>query len=272
MDYGDSSAIERLTGRAFFTPAGDLGMIDLGNVQMLKLEGGLKRKAHLTSFRGRVYADRENVTTTQPVFLITTDEWTTPLLPLIFSGPDALDVTQGELTGQTLVRTVLPGRAYKLGAVGLYGVSIIQPTGLNPGTDYIADPFKGLVYIPAGSSIDPGTVVTFRFSQMQVKLNQVDAFTQLRSSGAMTVYEEGEYDNSPRRTFDFPCSLSIDGAIESKPDDYKKVVFRAAALGRIAVRSATAATSVVAPDYSNILTLDDGTPVTLDDGSYVDIT
>ncbi len=236
MDYDDFSSIERLTGRAYFTPENEAGMVDLGNVQMLKLDAGLQRKPHLNSIRGRVYVDREDVFGAAPVFMITADEWASPLLPLIFAGP-ITDVSQGNADRQTLVLTPQLGRAYKLGVVALSNVTVLSPAGLNAGMDYVIDPYKGIIYFPIGSILLPGVPVTIQFDQDEVPMNSVAGFTQLNAAGSMTVYEEGQYDNSPKRIFDFPCSLSLEGALETRPDDYKHFTLRAAALGPVVVRS-----------------------------------
>src|SRR4051794_3924097 len=137
MDYLDPQAFHRLSGRAYFTPAGDAGQIDLGNIQMHSLTFGVKRRLHLNSVRGIVAPDRVKTYYTEPKFTIDGDEFVTPLLPLIFLGSAKDQFTQNSATVQTKAfDVVVAGRAYDLGAFDVTNVSVTDPGG-TAGVDFI---------------------------------------------------------------------------------------------------------------------------------------
>ena len=65
MDYDVIYSKERLTGRAYFNPgiAGGTGItsmpwLDLGNIQLMNLDYGIKRKEHYKARRGMLISDR----------------------------------------------------------------------------------------------------------------------------------------------------------------------------------------------------------------------
>src|SRR5215831_2906470 len=100
MDYDQVASKERLTGRAYFNPGFaasivfDCPWIDLGNIQMLSLDYGIKRKEHFKARRGQLIADRFDAYSATPRWTITGDEFTTATLFLIFLGTPAVNVQQ----------------------------------------------------------------------------------------------------------------------------------------------------------------------------------
>lgn len=236
-DYNDTLAIHRLTGRAFFRPNGQLGQIDLGNIQMHKLEYNLKRKPHLSSRRGIVFTDRNDTYGSEPKFSITGDEFATPLLELIHLGTSNADFVQTVGTG-SVTFAATPGQIYDLGAMDISNIVMTVPTGKIENTDYIVDYGKGKIYIPIGTtSIAPGASVTVTFSQNAVVMNSVTMLTQLDRLGAMQIFEEDSFSLLPRNIFDFACSLSTDSGGDTKPDDYKKFTLIASVIGQITRRT-----------------------------------
>ena len=101
MEYDVVASKERLTGRAYFNPgiAGGAGIasmpwLDLGNIQMMNLDYGIKRKEHFKARRGIIIADRFDAYSTTPRWEITGDEFPSATLFLIFLGTDGGNLTQ----------------------------------------------------------------------------------------------------------------------------------------------------------------------------------
>lgn len=222
MEYEAVQAKERLTGRGYFTPTGQAGAIDLGNVEMLKLDYSPKRKQHFKARRGKLVLDRDDAYGVEPKFTITGDEFTTPMLALLFLGTANADFVQSSGTGVSFSFTAKLGQSFHVGAFDISNVVMTTPTGKVAGSDFIVDGGPGRIYIPLQSTIADGAAVTVTFSKAALTFDSIDAFTQLNRLGTLQVIEEQEYTAAPKTIYDFSCSLSTDSSGETKADDYKK--------------------------------------------------
>src|SRR5438128_33666 len=120
MEYLDTAAILRLTGRAFFTPTGQLSAIDLGNCEMVKLDFAPKRKQHYRTIHGKQVLDRDDVYGADPKWNITVDEFATPMLPYLYAATGAnTDVTQSAATASTVTFSSKKGRTFDIGKYNL---------------------------------------------------------------------------------------------------------------------------------------------------------
>jgi hypothetical protein len=224
MDIGAAAAIERLTGRAYFTAAGATSAIDLGNIQMHKLDYGVKRKEHYKNKRGGMVMDRDDAYGTMPKFTIEGDEFTSAVMPLLFAGTANADATQALATAATVVVTSKKGYTFDLGAYGLTNASVTTPTTKveGPTADYVIDRANGKIYFPSTSSIADATSVTVTFDKPAATFDSVNAFDTLNRLGTLQVIEEDSFSLIPKTIYNFACSLSVDSAGDTKPEDYKK--------------------------------------------------
>src|ERR1044072_623122 len=127
MDYTSVYAKERLTGRDYFLATGDTSYVDLGNIQMMKFDYGIKRKPHLSARRGIVYKDRDDAYGAEPKWSITSDEWVTPLLPFLWLGTANANFAQSSGAGSTFNFTSKKGKAFDIGKYGLFTASLTTP-------------------------------------------------------------------------------------------------------------------------------------------------
>jgi hypothetical protein len=235
MEYDAVASKERLTGRAYFNPslAGSIGIqempwLDLGNIQMLSLDYGIKRKEHYKARRGMLITDRYDAYSATPRWEITGDEFTSAILFLIFLGTDVGDVQQTAGTATTGFH-VHKGGVYDVGKFALYNAVVGSGKTEGYNADYVIDRGPGKVYIPFGSSYaenDPTQIVcswpTIVFDKILPPLSN------LNRSGSMQLIEEDDSiavspssTSSPKTVHDFAVSLSTDSGGVTKVDDYK---------------------------------------------------
>jgi hypothetical protein len=235
MEYDVVASKERLTGRAYFNPgitggAGITSMpwLDLGNIQLMNLDYGIKRKEHFKARRGILIADRFDAYSATPRWEITGDEFASATLFLIFLGTDGGNITQtaGSTAGQTF--TVHKGGIFDTGKFALYNYSVSTGTS---GVDWVIDPGPGKLYIPETSSFAENSVKTsgLVYSWPQIVFDQMlPPMSNLNRSGTMQLIEEDDSSAvapsgvpAPKTIHDFPVSLSTDSGGQTKVDDYK---------------------------------------------------
>lgn len=238
MEYDAIASKERLTGRAYFNPgiAGGSGQtsmpwLDLGNIQMMSLDYGIKRKEHFKARRGVLISDRFDAYSATPRWEITGDEFVSATLFLIFLGTDAGSANQihGNNGAGTTFNVHLGG-VYDTGKFAIYNASVSTGTS---GVDWIVDPGPGKLYIPETSSFAENAAKNFIYSWPDINFDKIlPPLSNLNRTGTMQLIEEddsapvgnpGFMSNvpAPKTVHDFPVSLSTDSGGQTKVDDYK---------------------------------------------------
>jgi hypothetical protein len=238
VDYDVVASKERLTGRAYFNPgiAGGAGItsmpwLDLGNIQLMSLDYGIKRKEHFKARRGMLITDRYDAYSATPRWEITGDEFTSSILFLIFLGTDGGDVTQ---THGTITQSfnVHKGGILDTGKFAIYNWSM-GGTATTEGVDWKVDPGPGKLYVPWGSSMAEDQARGFTYSWPDITFDRIlPPMSSLNRSGTMQIIEEDDSApvgnpgfvsgvGSPKTVHDFPVSLSTDSGGQTKVDDYK---------------------------------------------------
>jgi hypothetical protein len=246
MDYDEAYAKERLSGRGYFLATGDTSEIDLGNIEMLKIDFGIKRKQHFRSRRGVQVLDRDDAYASEAKWTLTIDEFTTPTLPFAWAGTPNADFNQTIGTGATFMFTSKKGKVFKIGKYGLHNASLTTPVSKVEGVDYVIDRAGGRIYIPLGSSIADATACTVTYSAPALVYDSVNALTVLNRPGTLEIHGEDDsgsgqaasVDAVPpvRYAFVFPCILSADSSGDFKSDDYRKITLLAVMTGAMLVK------------------------------------
>lgn len=232
MEYTAVASRERLTGRAYFNPglSGGLGIqsmpwLDLGNVQLMSLDYGIKAKEHLRSRRGLLFADRQDAYSMAPKWEITSDEFTSSLLWLIFLGTEpssfAPAFQQTAANNQTMTFRVHIGGVFDTGYFGLTNAFI---SGYTAGytADYVVDNGPGKIYIPASTSMVEDSQHTLTYSRPALSYDMIlPPVNNLSRIGTMQVIEEDDQQLAPKTVHDFTVSLTLSGATETKVDVFK---------------------------------------------------
>ena len=245
MDYDVAGSKERLTGRAYFNPnytvvgsvpTSSMTWLDLGNIQLMNLDYGIKRKEHYKARRGALITDRYDAYSTTPRWEITGDEFVSSTLFLIFLGTDVanLSINHGATSAPHQQFNSLKGGVLDTGHFAIFGWSIVAPGGLGTeGVDYIVDPGPGKLYVPQTSSWTDGSSHNFSYSWPTIAFDQIlPPLSNLNRSGVMQLYEEDDSGPAgttgfmsgvagPKTVHSFPVSLSTDSGGQTKVDDYK---------------------------------------------------
>src|SRR5262245_15999631 len=130
MDYTAAYGKERLSGRGYFTPTGATQGVDLGNVDMFKVEFGIKRKEHFSARRGVQTLDRFDAYASQPLWTITLDEFVSPMLAFAWAGTANANFSQSAGTAATFnftFATTMKGATLDIGKYGLFNASLTTP-------------------------------------------------------------------------------------------------------------------------------------------------
>jgi len=247
VEYDAVASKERLTGRAYFNPgiAGGSGItsmpwLDLGNIQLMSLDYGIKRKEHFKARRGMLITDRYDAYSATPRWEITGDEFTSSILFLIFLGTDVGDISQvhGNTTSTPQVFNVHKGGVLDTGKFAIYTWDVqTSPGGVHSGTegvDWIVDPGPGKLYIPFTSAFAENQLKQFVYNWPDITFDKIlPPLSNLNRTGTMQLIEEDDSGPagttptfisnvaSPKTIHDFPVSLSTDSGGQTKVDDYK---------------------------------------------------
>jgi hypothetical protein len=252
MEYQAAYGKERLSGRGYFTPTGATQGVDLGNVDMYKIEFGIKRKEHFASRRGVQTLDRFDAYGSQAVWTLTCDEFVSPLLAYAWAGTKNADIVQAAAPAATFNFTMvatMKGATLDIGKYGLYSASLTTPAAKVEGytADYVIDRAGGKVYIPLGSTIPNGACVV-TYSAPAITFDSVTALNVLNRNGNLEIHGEDDsgqgkdavaVDAVPpvRYLFSLPqCILSADESGEFKVDDYRKVTIKVTATAPMTVK------------------------------------
>jgi hypothetical protein len=235
MEYDAIASKERLTGRAYFNPgiAGGLGItsmpwLDLGNIQLMSLDYGIKRKEHYKARRGMLITDRYDAYSATPRWEITGDEFVSSTLFLIFLGTDVANVTQtagSYAAGSPLSFRVHKGGVLDVGKFCLYNWTV----GGTEGVDFVMDPGPGKLYVPNTSTWAEDEAHGLAVSWPAITFDKIlPPLSNLNRSGMMQLIEEDDSSPigssavpAPKTVHDFPVSLSTDSGGQTKVDDYK---------------------------------------------------
>jgi hypothetical protein len=250
MDYNAPYAKERLTGRGYFTPTGSVSGVDLGNVQMFKVDFGIKRKEHFSARRGIITLDRQDAYGSQLVWTVTLDEFVTPLLAYAWAGTAGANFVQSSATGATVTFTTASkkGGTFDIGKYGLFNASLTTPASKTEGiaADYVIDRAGGKLYIPLSSTIADATTLIVTYSAPALTYDSVTALNVLNRPGTLEVHGEDDSGSNigagtdavppVRYLFTIPCILSADDSGDFQPDDYRKMTVKATATAAMTVK------------------------------------
>jgi hypothetical protein len=252
MEYNAAYGKERLSGRGYFTPTGATQGTDLGNIDMFKIDFGIKRKEHFGARRGVQTLDRFDAFGSQAVWTLTCDEFVSPLLAFALAGTKNANFVQAAAPAATFNFTfalTMIGATLDIGKYGLYTASLTTPSSKVEGytNDYVIDRGAGKIYFPATTTITAGAgVVTY--SAPAITYDSITALNVLNRNGLLEIHGEDDsgqgkdpsaVDAVPpsRYLFSLPqCILSADESGEFKVDDYRKVTIKVTATSAMTVK------------------------------------
>lgn len=232
MELIDSASMERLTGAAYFAPAGG-PTINLGNIEMLRLDYGLKSVDIMRSRRGVVYPRKRHFYSTSAVFSIQGNQFATSRMAQQFAGTRQPNVSQNYAANQVFTFTAYPGAAYSLGK------SIVTINSVMAGSDtklldydYFADTYNGWIWLPeAGGTIVAGDIVQVNFGYIAQEFETYTALDTLSRDGVLTVYAEDHMGPPARERWVMNVTLSVQGMPDTDPAKFRSWKMEALILG-----------------------------------------
>jgi hypothetical protein len=251
MDYTAPYAKRRLTGRGYFTLTGDTSAVDLGNIQMIKTDYGIKRKEHFSARRGILTLDRQDAYGSQLVWTITLDEFVGPTLIFAWGGTANADFTQstGTAATKTFTTASLKGRTFDIGKYGIFNASLTTPGSKVEGyaADYVIDRGAGKLYIPLSSTIADGATLVVTYDAPTLVYSSLQAMQVLNRPGSLELHAEDDSgkglgtgtDAIPpsREIYTVPCILSVDDMGDFKPDDFRTWQVKCTATAAMTVKN-----------------------------------
>ena len=218
---GSAWNLDRVTGRALFTPSGETGAIDLGDVKLHELKAEVRRRAVMTAGRYGIRQSRSDVVAVESVSFRVELQESLPevLATLLFAAPATMLEQGAQVATPVALANVAKGRVYDLQvlditscAVAVNGVACVE------GRDYELDDKDGTLRIlPHGIIRDGATVVATVSSAAvrQHRLSALGATAPLQRAGTLRFTErDGRWNEGTGgpvcRIVAFPCTLSRD--------------------------------------------------------------
>lgn len=213
--------LDRVTGRALFTPTGDTGAIDLGDVKLHELTAELRRRSVMRAGRYGVVQSRSDVVAVESVsFRMELQESLPDTLALLLFATPATMLEQGAQVGTPVaLANVQKGRVYDLGVLDITSCAVtVNGVACVSGRDYAMDDKDGTLSVMPHGIIRDGATVVATVSSAPVRQHRLSALgmtTPLQRAGTMRFTErDGRWNEGTGgpvcRILTFPCTLSRD--------------------------------------------------------------
>lgn len=247
MEFFDEASFERLTGQAFFTPTGEAGAIQIGNIEMMKIDFGLKSKEAFASVRGELFLRRHKVFGRAPIYSIQVNQFASPTVPLQLLGERLGDLIQVVTNSYTFTFTAVLGRGFELPHLAAT-INWVRVAGEDkmPGHDYFVDDpaieqgplcYNGWILLPVSQgTIVAGNVVSVNYSAPALSLEQYRALATLSRDGVLVVLKEDHFGPPAREKWIMDVTLYSEAGPETHPDKFRSQTLKAAVYGKPLVR------------------------------------
>jgi len=243
MDFTAAYTRQRITGRANFVPTGQAYGADLGDIVMMAVKYGIKRKEAWSARRGILSIIRNDAYASMLEWEITVDEFAGPTLPYFWGGTLNSNVTQSAGTAATTTFTSASkkGGTFDIVKYGLNNASLTAPASKVEGytADYVIDRATGILYIPLSSTISDGTTLTVTYDCPAITFDSVTALQVLNRPGTIKIYGEDDSGSNKgpgadaippvRFVATLACILSSEDGGDFKPDNFRNAKMRAIA-------------------------------------------
>jgi hypothetical protein len=225
--------MERLTGAAYFTPAGGGPTINLGAIEMMRLDYGLKSIDIMRSRRGMVYPRKRHFHQRSPVFEIKGTQFATSRMALQLAGTRLANTMQDADGFILYVFTAMPGAAYSIGSSVIFIESVMVGSDTKVlDYDFYIDTFNGWIWLPEnGGTIVAGDVVEVRYSRVSQEFEVYTAIDTPSRDGVLTVYAEDHLGPPAREKWVMDVTISVKGMPDTDPAKFRTWSMEALILG-----------------------------------------
>lgn len=237
-------AQEKLTGRLYFQPTGEVGYIDAGNVEDFSYQPEKDYVTHMASADGHRYVDGEQVNTIAERFRFTLNQVAAFNLKLIHLASQGSSVAQSAVTapaGTATITGVQQGRSYFIGAVALDTVTVeVSAVSKTAGTDYTIDLNNGIITIIDGGGIADDDDIDLTYGCQAVTHEVFTGRDEVLKSGSVKFLETNQHSSVRLREVTFTGNLKVVEWPEQS-GEYATYVVEALAISKPDIRRRSAA-------------------------------
>jgi hypothetical protein len=238
--------LEYIAGKALFTPQGETGAINLGDIELHKQTNNVETKEAFfhppTAVKTVV---RQDVIGIKNMFELTLREHTKENDMLILFGSLGELKTQAAAAEQSVtIEGVSKRREYQIGKYNVSNVAVkvaqaakivglADPQGvITPANaDVVLDPALGTIYVREGGTIAEDADLTVTFDCAAVSMVTILPLTHPQRFGAMQIAEFDGEDLPARRIHRFECQLNVKDLGERSTDDTNKFTIEVTVTG-----------------------------------------
>lgn len=227
-------SLDKLTGKAIFFELGSAGGVDLGDIQMHKLDFGVERDKGQWAIDGNVVLAYDDVISVSPVFSIDGKQFHTPMNPLLLMGTRNTDVVQSAASGATFVFTARLGQSFDIGARNVTLTSVtVAAAGRVRDTDFFFEEKTGIIRLPVvAAGIADGVTVTVTFDKPAITRESITAFNKLNREGTLKVFEMDNRSPVPKAEWALPGTMSVESGSDGERAKERKWSVRFAVNGQ----------------------------------------
>jgi hypothetical protein len=219
LQPGNPDNLDRVTGRALFTPTGETGAIDLGDVRLHEFAAEVRRRPVVRAGRyGLIERGSDVVAVTGISYRLELQEALAEnLRASLFAVPLTMIEQGAQVATPVALAAVVKGRVYDLGF--LHITSCVVTVNGDPcvaGRDYELDEMDGTLRVTPRGIIREGATVVAAVSTLPIRTHRIKALAAtapLQRRGTMKIIERDgrwtDYTAGPLpRVITFPCTLS----------------------------------------------------------------
>jgi hypothetical protein len=242
LPAGDPRNLDSVCGTVIFTPAGEGGGYDLGDVIMHRLDMIMETEPRVRAGRHGIYPAGERVFgTSSATWLLRLQEQLPESLQVLFGASIAADNAQNEQVETLLtLGPIAKRRAYPLGYYGLTSVEVrVNGELYFSGDDYTVDYETGTLHVPEFSGLPVGGTMVVKLSAQAVRSNTLlitgpQAKPSLQGRLRITEHDGrlNDYTGGPFvRIIEFDCDLSREDEGDRSCEEFADFTLRAAQRG-----------------------------------------
>lgn len=244
--------LESVHGHALFTPRGESGAIDLGDVIMHQFSLSLSRKPVLRAGRYGLVPRGERVTGAEGVaFTLSLQEATVENMELLMCAVAGADAEQPAQAGTAVAfPSIIRGRSYVLDYFDVRDVVVtVSGETFVQDRDYTLDAQGGTLHVTQHGAIPAGSTMVVTFNAGPVRsatLTALGGAAPLSKQGTLRLVEhDGQHDAYTGGTFSrvitFDCTLSRDEESERSGEDNASFSLRAVPTSSLSILRRTIA-------------------------------
>lgn len=262
---GDPANLERVSGAAYFTPAGELGQISLGDVILHRMRPEVQTRIVRRAHRGGIIASaREDITGVDLAWELQLQEQLTEAIELQLMGTASGLIEEAAGATTVTFTGAVPRRYYPLAGTPILTAEVrVGLVVKTEGLDYEVDYELAKLRVMEAGTIPPDAILTINLELAGVARQSFDGLTRPTLYGVLEVSEfdgrTGATEAGALVTYTVPCALRIIEWPERNVEGMSQHTMLATAIGPMrAVRRIVPQTEILVDETTDPVTTDAG--------------